>query len=110
VLTDIPKDARAYREELFGPVALVFRAADVDDAIRIANDSDFGLGGSAWTNDDAEKERFANEVESGMVYINKVTESTPEVPFGGAKNSGYGRELASFGPQSFVNAKTVWIQ
>jgi succinate-semialdehyde dehydrogenase/glutarate-semialdehyde dehydrogenase len=110
VLTDIPKDARAYYEELFGPVALVFRAADVDDAIRIANDSPFGLGGSAWTQDDAEKERFANEVESGMVYINKVTESTPEVPFGGAKNSGYGRELASFGPQSFVNAKTIWIQ
>jgi succinate-semialdehyde dehydrogenase/glutarate-semialdehyde dehydrogenase len=110
VLTDIPKDARAYYEELFGPVALVFRAADVDDAIRIANDSPFGLGGSAWTEDDAEKERFANEVESGMVYVNKVTESTPEVPFGGAKNSGYGRELASFGPQSFVNAKTVWIQ
>jgi succinate-semialdehyde dehydrogenase/glutarate-semialdehyde dehydrogenase len=110
VLADIPKDARAYREELFGPVALVFRAADADDAIRIANDSDFGLGGSAWTTDEAEKERFANEVESGMVYINKVTESTPEVPFGGAKNSGYGRELASFGPQSFVNAKTIWIQ
>jgi succinate-semialdehyde dehydrogenase/glutarate-semialdehyde dehydrogenase len=110
VLTDIPKDARAYYEELFGPVALVFRAADVDDAIRIANDSPFGLGGSAWTEDDGEKERFANEVESGMVYINKVTESTPEVPFGGAKNSGYGRELASFGPQSFVNAKTIWIQ
>jgi succinate-semialdehyde dehydrogenase / glutarate-semialdehyde dehydrogenase len=110
VLTDIPKDSRAYHEELFGPVALVFRADDADDAIRIANDSDFGLGGSAWTNDEDEKLRFANEVESGMVYINKVTESTPEVPFGGAKNSGYGRELASFGPQSFVNAKTIWIQ
>jgi succinate-semialdehyde dehydrogenase/glutarate-semialdehyde dehydrogenase len=110
VLTDIPKDARAYYEELFGPVALVFRAEDVDDAIRIANDSPFGLGGSAWTNDEDEQWRFATEVESGMVYINKVTESTPEVPFGGAKNSGYGRELASFGPQSFVNAKTIWIQ
>ena len=110
VLADIPKDARAYYEELFGPVALVFRASDADDAIRIANDSPFGLGGSAWTTDEDEKVRFANEVESGMVYINKVTESTPEVPFGGAKNSGYGRELASFGPQSFVNAKTIWIQ
>jgi succinate-semialdehyde dehydrogenase/glutarate-semialdehyde dehydrogenase len=110
VLTDIPEDARAYREELFGPVALVFRARDVDDAIRIANDSDFGLGGSAWTTDEDEMWRFANEVESGMVYINKITESTPEVPFGGAKNSGYGRELASFGPQSFVNAKTIWVQ
>jgi succinate-semialdehyde dehydrogenase / glutarate-semialdehyde dehydrogenase len=110
VLADIPKDARAYYEELFGPVALVFRAGDADDAIRIANDSPFGLGGSAWTSDEDEKMRFATEVESGMVYINKVTESTPEVPFGGAKNSGYGRELASFGPQSFVNAKTIWIQ
>ncbi|MDD7968851.1 NAD-dependent succinate-semialdehyde dehydrogenase [Actinomycetospora lemnae] len=110
VLTDIPKEARAYKEELFGPVALVFRATDADDAIRIANDSDFGLGGSAWTSDEDEKMRFATEVESGMVYINKITESTPEVPFGGAKNSGYGRELASFGPQSFVNAKTIWIQ
>jgi succinate-semialdehyde dehydrogenase/glutarate-semialdehyde dehydrogenase len=110
VLTDIPKDSRAYREELFGPVALVFRASDADDAIRIANDSDFGLGGSAWTSDEDEKMKFATQVESGMVYINKITESTPEVPFGGAKNSGYGRELASFGPQSFVNAKTIWIQ
>lgn len=110
VLAEIPQEARAYYEELFGPVALVHRAKDVDDAIRIANDSDFGLGGSAWTADEDEKVRFATEVESGMVYVNKVTESTPEVPFGGAKNSGYGRELASFGPQSFVNAKTIWIQ
>ena len=110
VLADIPKDAPAYYEALFGPVALVFRARDVDHAIAIANDSSFGLGGSAWTQDEDEKLRFANEVESGMVYINKITESTPEVPFGGAKNSGYGRELASFGPQSFVNAKTIWIQ
>lgn len=110
VLTDIPQDSRAYREEFFAPVALVFRAADVDDAIRIANDSPFGLGGSAWTTDESEKQRFVDEVETGMIYINHFTESTPEVPFGGAKNSGYGRELAQFGPRSFVNAKTVWIQ
>ncbi len=110
VLTDIPAEAPAYREELFGPVAMIFRADGVDDAIRIANDSPFGLGGSAWTTDDAEKERFVDEVETGMMYINKFTESTAEVPFGGAKNSGYGRELADFGPQSFVNAKTVWMQ
>jgi succinate-semialdehyde dehydrogenase/glutarate-semialdehyde dehydrogenase len=107
---EISKDAPAYYEELFGPVALVFRARDLDDAVAIANDSSFGLGGSAWTQDEDEKLRFANEVECGMVYINKITESTPEVPFGGAKNSGYGRELASSGPQSFVNAKTIWIQ
>jgi len=110
VLTDIPKDSPAYSEEFFGPVALVFRARDVDDAIRIANDSSFGLGGSAWAQDRAEQERFVDELETGMVYINHLTESTPEVPFGGAKNSGYGRELAGFGPTSFVNAKTVWIE
>ena len=110
VLAEIPKDAPAYYEELFGPVALFFRAKDLDEAIAIANDSSFGLGGSAWTQDAGEAERLVNEVETGMMNINKITASTPEVPFGGAKNSGYGRELASFGTQSFVNAKTVWIQ
>lgn len=110
VLTDIPAGSPAHREELFGPVALIFRARDADDAIRIANDSPFGLGGSAWTTDPAEQERFVNEIETGMIYINTFTASTAEVPFGGAKNSGYGRELADFGPTSFVNAKTVWVQ
>jgi succinate-semialdehyde dehydrogenase / glutarate-semialdehyde dehydrogenase len=109
VLTDIPDGSPAHREELFGPVATVWRARDADDAIRVANDSTFGLGGSAWTRDEGEQQRFVNEVETGMMYINKYTESTPEVPFGGAKNSGYGRELAGFGPRTFVNAKTVWI-
>ena len=109
VLADIPEGSPGHREELFGPVALLWRARDVDDAIRIANDSPFGLGGSAWTRDEAEQQRFVAEVETGMIYINKFTESTPEVPFGGVKNSGFGRELAEFGPRSFVNAKTVWI-
>lgn len=109
VLADIPEGSPGHREELFGPVALLFRARDIDDAIRIANDSDFGLGGSAWTTDTDEQQRFVTEVETGMIYINRFTESTPEVPFGGAKNSGYGRELAHYGPLSFVNAKTVWI-
>jgi succinate-semialdehyde dehydrogenase/glutarate-semialdehyde dehydrogenase len=109
VLTDIPDGSPGHHEEFFGPVALVWRASDVGDAIRIANDSPFGLGGSAWTTDPAEQERFVTEVETGMMYINEFTQSTPEVPFGGTKNSGYGRELASFGPKSFVNAKTVWI-
>ena len=109
VLADIPDGSPGHREEFFGPVALVWEAADVDDAIRIANDSTFGLGGSAWTTDPAEQRRFVAEVETGMMYVNKFTESTPEVPFGGAKNSGYGRELASFGVRSFVNPKTVWI-
>jgi succinate-semialdehyde dehydrogenase/glutarate-semialdehyde dehydrogenase len=109
VIADIPRDAPISREEFFGPVALTFRATDVDDAIRIANDSTFGLGGSAWTADPSEQQRFVNEVETGMIYINHFTESRPSVPFGGVKNSGYGRELAGFGPRSFMNAKTVWI-
>jgi len=109
LLTDIPDGSPGHNEELFGPVALVWRARDVDDAVRIANDSDLGLGGSAWTTDPAEQERFTTEVDTGMIYINHFTESTPEVPFGGTKNSGYGRELAEYGPKSFVNAKTVWI-
>lgn len=109
VLTDIPHGSPGHREEFFGPVALLWRAADIDAAIRIANDSRFGLGGSAWTRDREEQQRFVNEVETGMMYINKMTSSTPEVPFGGAKDSGYGRELADFGVRSFVNAKTVWI-
>jgi succinate-semialdehyde dehydrogenase / glutarate-semialdehyde dehydrogenase len=109
VLADIPEGSPGHQEEFFGPVALIWRAQDVDDAIRIANDSPFGLGASAWTRDAAEQERFVSEIETGMIYINKFTESTPEVPFGGVKDSGYGREVAEFGPRSFVNAKTVWI-
>jgi succinate-semialdehyde dehydrogenase / glutarate-semialdehyde dehydrogenase len=109
VLTDIPDGSPGAHEEFFGPVALVWRVADVDGAIRIANDSAFGLGGSAWTRDPDEQQRFVTEVQTGMIYLNKITESTPAVPFGGIKNSGYGRELGHFGPRSFVNAKTVWI-
>jgi succinate-semialdehyde dehydrogenase / glutarate-semialdehyde dehydrogenase len=110
VLTDIPEDSPGHREEIFGPVALVWRAGDLDEAIRIANDSTFGLGASAWTRDEHERRRLVTELEAGMVYLNRMTESTPEVPFGGVKNSGYGRELGPFGPRSFVNAKTVWLQ
>ncbi|WP_425563872.1 aldehyde dehydrogenase family protein [Pseudonocardia xinjiangensis] len=109
MLADIPEGSPGHREEFFGPVALLWRARDADEAIRIANDSSFGLGGSAWTRDPAEQERFVTEVETGMIYINKFTESTPEIPFGGVRDSGYGRELAEFGPRAFVNAKTVWI-
>jgi succinate-semialdehyde dehydrogenase / glutarate-semialdehyde dehydrogenase len=109
VITDIPEDSPAYVEEIFGPVASLFRARDIEDAVRIANDTTFGLGSSAWTNDPAEQERFVNEIEAGMVYINRMTESTPEVPFGGAKNSGYGRELSHYGIREFTNIKTVWI-
>lgn len=110
VLTNIPKDSPAYREEFFGPVAGIFRVKDVEGAITIANDSRFGLGASAWTNDAAERERFINELESGMVFINQMVASDPRVPFGGVKASGHGRELGPYGIREFTNAKTVWIR
>jgi len=110
VLSKIPKGSPAHCEELFGPVASVFRAKDLDDAIRIANDSRFGLGASAWTNDEKERERLINEIESGMVFINRMVASDPRLPFGGVKWSGYGRELGSFGIREFTDVKTVWIQ
>ena len=110
VLTNIPEDSPAYREELFGPVASVFRAKDLDHAIQIANDSRFGLGASAWTNDKNERERFINELESGMVFINRMVASDPRIPFGGVKWSGHGRELGAHGIREFTNIKTVWIE
>jgi succinate-semialdehyde dehydrogenase/glutarate-semialdehyde dehydrogenase len=110
VLTDIPKDSPAYNEELFGPVASIFRVGDIDQAIHLANDSRFGLGASAWTNDPVETERFVNELEAGMVFLNKMVASDPRLPFGGVKYSGHGRELAEFGIRELMNIKTVWIQ
>ena len=110
VLTNIPKESPAYREELFGPVASIFRVKDLDQAIRIANDSRFGLGASAWTNDPGERERFINELEAGMVFINRMVASDPRLPFGGVKYSGHGRELGPYGIREFANTKTVWIQ
>lgn len=109
VLTDIPKNSPAYREELFGPVASIFRAKNLEDAIRIANDSRFGLGASAWTNDDREREQLVNELEAGMVFINGMVASDPRLPFGGVKQSGYGRELGPFGIREFTNIKTVSV-
>src|SRR3974390_903615 len=110
VLANIPKESPAYREEFFGPVASIFRVKSIDEALAIANDSRFGLGASAWTNDPAERERFIGDLEAGMVFINHMVASDPRVPFGGVKASGHGRELGPYGIREFANAKTVWIR
>ena len=109
VLVDVPPDSPAYREEVFGPVAALIRARDIDDAIRIANSTRFGLGASAWTSEGAEARSFVRELQAGSVFINGMVASDPRFPFGGVKASGYGRELSEFGLREFVNIKTVRI-
>lgn len=109
VLADIPPNSPAAHDELFGPVASVFRARDLNDAIRLANGTSFGLGASAWTSDQSEQNRFVAEIESGLLFINGMVASDARLPFGGVKNSGFGRELGEFGIREFVNIKSVRI-
>jgi succinate-semialdehyde dehydrogenase / glutarate-semialdehyde dehydrogenase len=110
VLADIPKGSPAFEDELFGPVVSLYRAKDMSHAIEIANDSIFGLGACAWTNDLSERELFINEIEAGLAFINGMVASDPRMPFGGVKHSGYGRELSYYGIREFVNVKAVSIQ
>jgi len=107
ILTDIPPNSPLMHEEIFGPIAMLFRAADIDEAISIANNIPFGLGSSVWTSDPAEQTRFVNDIEAGMTAINQILASSPEAPFGGIKRSGHGRELGPYGLHEFMNLKTV---
>ncbi len=109
VLVDVPRTSAVYRQELFGPVATLFRVKDLDEAIALANDSPFGLAASAWTRDPSEQQRLVSELQCGSVFLNAMVATDPQLPFGGTKRSGYGRELSAAGMREFMNAKTVVI-
>jgi len=109
VIAGITPEMRMYSEEVFGPVAGVYRAGSLDDAIELANGTSYGLGSNAWTSDAPESERLINELDAGAVFVNGMVTSYPQLPFGGVKNSGYGRELSAAGIREFCNLKTVWV-
>jgi succinate-semialdehyde dehydrogenase/glutarate-semialdehyde dehydrogenase len=110
ILDRVTANTRAYHEELFGPMAIVIRAASEQDALRIANETRFGLGSSIWSKDTMRAEQLAAQIQAGCTFINGMVKSDPRLPFGGVKASGYGRELSKLGMHEFVNAKTVWIR
>ncbi|MFD0891459.1 aldehyde dehydrogenase family protein, partial [Streptosporangium algeriense] len=109
VLSGVTPEMRLFLEESFGPVASLYRVEDVEEAVALANATSFGLGANAWTNDEREQERLITELEAGMVAVNGMVVSYPQLPFGGVRNSGYGRELSAHGIREFCNLKTVWI-
>jgi succinate-semialdehyde dehydrogenase/glutarate-semialdehyde dehydrogenase len=109
LLTNVTEDMPVLRDETFGPVAALLAVKDADEAIRIANSSPYGLGSAIWTKDTERAKALARRIESGSVFINGMVASDPRLPFGGVKNSGYGRELSSFGIREFVNIQTIWI-
>jgi succinate-semialdehyde dehydrogenase/glutarate-semialdehyde dehydrogenase len=108
-MVGVPRSCPVYREELFGPVAMLFRADDLSHAIQVANDTPFGLAASAWTREPSEQQRLVTELQCGSVFLNAMVASDPRLPFGGVKRSGYGRELSAAGMREFLNAKTVVI-
>jgi succinate-semialdehyde dehydrogenase/glutarate-semialdehyde dehydrogenase len=109
VITDVKLGMTLYHEETFGPVSAIIPVKNAEEAIHVANDSDFGLGGSLWTQDLVKGEAMARRIESGAVFINGMTASDPRLPFGGVKQSGYGRELSYYGIREFMNIKSIWI-
>ena len=109
IIADVKKGMAIYNEETFGPVAAIIPVKNEREAIEVANDSDFGLGGCVWTRDLARGEQVARRIETGAMFVNGMTKSDPRLPFGGIKKSGYGRELSTHGIREFVNIKTIWI-
>jgi acyl-CoA reductase-like NAD-dependent aldehyde dehydrogenase len=109
LVTGVTPEMRMYHEEVFGPVAALFTVRDLAEALEIANSHEYGLGSNLWSDDEGERARFVRDIQSGMAFINGMTTSYPELPFGGVKASGYGRELTDLGMQEFVNVKTVWV-